>query len=189
MQNAYNKSLVRSNHLPARVPAVLDMPIKMPAYLGAMSMWFTENPPLANPAKASTLVIAVTPAGTPFAPGRNMTEIALPRKPAALPVCVQIPAQIQPLHWDARLLSVLFKLGQHGHKTHPAAFLILVKYVVTCQLSSKASSDNGTISMQWHRCICISGTDANAALGTESDSLVGDSNVNGQTVGALREFT
>ena len=25
------------------------------------------------------------------------------------------------------------------------------------------------------------GTDANAALGTESDSLVGDSNVNGQT--------
>lgn len=111
MCNCYNRLQVRSNHLPARVPAVLDMPIKMPAYLGAMSMWFTENPPLANPAKASTLVIAVTPAGTPFAPGRNMTAIALPRKPAALPVCVQIPAQTQQQHCDACLLSVLYKPG------------------------------------------------------------------------------
>lgn len=53
----------------------------MPAYLGAISIWFTENPPLAKPAKARTLVMAVTLPGTPCAPGRNITAIALPKNP------------------------------------------------------------------------------------------------------------
>ena len=33
---------------PATVPAVFDTPSKIPAYLGAMSKWFTANPALAN---------------------------------------------------------------------------------------------------------------------------------------------
>ena len=68
-------------HLPANVPAVFEMPIKMPAYLGAMSIWLTEKPPLANPAKASALVVAATPLATSFALGMNMSAIAAPTKP------------------------------------------------------------------------------------------------------------
>ncbi len=68
-------------HLPASVPAVFEMPIKIPAYLGAMSIWLTEKPPLANPARASALVVAATPLATSFALGMNMSAIAAPTKP------------------------------------------------------------------------------------------------------------
>jgi len=68
-------------YLPASVPAVFEMPIKIPAYLGAMSIWLTENPPLANPARASALVVAATPLATSFALGMNMSAIAAPTKP------------------------------------------------------------------------------------------------------------
>lgn len=67
---------------PAKVPAVLEMPIRMPAYLGAMSMWFTEKPPLAKPARPKAQVVAVTPPVTVRALGINMSAMAAPRKPA-----------------------------------------------------------------------------------------------------------
>ena len=41
-----------------------------PAYLGAMSMWFTENPPREKPAQASVSVVHSTPAPTERAPAR-----------------------------------------------------------------------------------------------------------------------
>ncbi|KAK6946550.1 hypothetical protein RJ641_014094 [Dillenia turbinata] len=37
--------------IPAKVPAVLDTPMTIPAYLGAMSMWFTAKPALPNAKK------------------------------------------------------------------------------------------------------------------------------------------
>ncbi|KAK6935382.1 hypothetical protein RJ641_035537 [Dillenia turbinata] len=37
--------------MPANVPAVLETPITMPAYLGAMSMWLTAKPALPSAKK------------------------------------------------------------------------------------------------------------------------------------------
>lgn len=37
--------------MPANVPAVLETPITMPAYLGAISMWFTAKPALPSAKK------------------------------------------------------------------------------------------------------------------------------------------
>jgi len=37
--------------MPANVPAVLETPITIPAYLGATSMWFTANPALPSAKK------------------------------------------------------------------------------------------------------------------------------------------
>ena len=41
---------VREGHImPGMVPTVLDMPIRMAAYLGATSRWFTPNPAQVRP--------------------------------------------------------------------------------------------------------------------------------------------
>lgn len=50
-------------------PAVFDMPIKTPAYFGAMSMWLTLNPPLLNPRVPMVRVVARTPLNMPLASG------------------------------------------------------------------------------------------------------------------------
>ena len=77
--------------IPANVPAVLEMPIKMPAYFGAISIWFTENPPLAKPAKASALVVADTPVPTSVALDMNMSAMAAPTKPALSLASAELP--------------------------------------------------------------------------------------------------
>ena len=73
--------MIQFKCVPAKVPAVFDMPISMPAYLGAMSIWFTEKPPLAKPARANALVVADMPLATPLACGMNINETAAPTKP------------------------------------------------------------------------------------------------------------
>ena len=75
-------SVTSSCDSPAKVPAVLEMPIRMPAYWGAMSMWLTEKPPLAKPARPKAHVVAVTPLVMVRALGINMSATAAPRKPA-----------------------------------------------------------------------------------------------------------
>lgn len=70
---------------PDSVPAVLEMPITTPAYLGAMSMWFTENPPRASPAHPRVQLLARTPPATPVAAGIIINDAAVPTKPALPP--------------------------------------------------------------------------------------------------------
>lgn len=45
-----------------------------PAYLGAMSMWFTEKPPREKPAQPSARVVAATPAPTERAPAQSSAQ-------------------------------------------------------------------------------------------------------------------
>lgn len=52
-----------------------------PAYLGAMSMWFTLKPPRAKPRQPSVSVTAHTPLHTPGAAGMSMSAIAEVTKP------------------------------------------------------------------------------------------------------------
>jgi hypothetical protein len=65
-----------------RAPAVLDRPITTPAYLGAMSMWFTLKPPRENPSAASVSVVSATPEGTPVADGMTASAAADATMPA-----------------------------------------------------------------------------------------------------------
>ena len=68
--------------LPANVPAVLETPMSSPACAGAMSMWFTENPPRAKAALPSAHVVANTPMRVPLAAAMPMSASAAPQKPA-----------------------------------------------------------------------------------------------------------
>ncbi len=53
-----------------------------PAWRGAMSMWFTLNPPRARPAAPSTALVAHTPAATPRASGIATSAPAAPQNTA-----------------------------------------------------------------------------------------------------------
>lgn len=72
----------QADHPPAKVPAVLDTPMSMPAWAGAMSMWFTENPPRANAAEPKAAVVAATPARVPCAAAMASSAAAAPQNPA-----------------------------------------------------------------------------------------------------------
>lgn len=67
---------------PERVPAEFDSPISTPACAGAMSMWFTEKPPLANAAAARVAVVARVPPLKLLAAGMASRARLVPRNPA-----------------------------------------------------------------------------------------------------------
>lgn len=71
---------------PTSVPAVLEMPITMPAWRGAISMWFTLNPPRDSPSVAITRVTAVSPATRPRAAGISISATAAEAMPTLLTV-------------------------------------------------------------------------------------------------------
>lgn len=52
------------------------MPIKTPAYFGAMSIWFTLNPPRENPNAPSVRVVAATPQSALVAIGMSIKDPA-----------------------------------------------------------------------------------------------------------------
>lgn len=79
---------------PARVPAVLETPMTTPAYLGAMSMWFTEKPPRAQPQQPRVRDVTRTPCRTPLAMGMRASDPAAPQNPTcpkAYPQLEQLP--------------------------------------------------------------------------------------------------
>ena len=70
--------------LPARVPAVFEMPMRGPAYLGAMSMWFTLKPPREKPAMPSSQLTTSKPEYLPKASGMHSSARAVPHSPVQL---------------------------------------------------------------------------------------------------------
>ena len=72
----------QSQYEPARVPAVLEMPMTTPAWRGAMSMWLTEKPPRASPAIVNVHVVAAMPCAGPCAAGISISAAAAPTNPA-----------------------------------------------------------------------------------------------------------
>ena len=61
----------------------MDKPIRMPAWAGAMSMWFTEKPPRAKAAKARAAVVARVPPRKVVAAGMASSARLVPKKPAS----------------------------------------------------------------------------------------------------------
>mmetsp|Transcript_4597 Transcript_4597/g.12551 ORF Transcript_4597/g.12551 Transcript_4597/m.12551 type:complete len:134 (+) Transcript_4597:409-810(+) len=61
---------------PDSVPAVFEMPITTPAYFGAMSIWFTLNPPRAKPNAPKVSVVAAIPGSVSEAMGISINATA-----------------------------------------------------------------------------------------------------------------
>lgn len=72
-------STKKGTRSPAIVPIPFDMPIKILAYLGAMSKWLTLNPEIAKPLQA-TPIASATVAAVPFL---CMVALATTRKKIA----------------------------------------------------------------------------------------------------------
>ena len=64
------------------MPAVFERPMKTPAWRGAMSMWFTLNPPRAIPAIPNVMLVASTPPAAFPARGISSSAPAVPQNPA-----------------------------------------------------------------------------------------------------------
>lgn len=83
--------------VPAIVPAVLERPMKTPAWRGAMSMWFTLKPPRAKPAAPSARLVAATPPAALPAIGISNNAPAVPQNP--------VQSQIESLIMQLQILS------------------------------------------------------------------------------------
>ena len=94
---------------PASVPAVLEKPMTTPAWRGAMSMWLTEKPPRASPAKPRQVLMPSRPALTLPASGSSSSAAAAPQNPAHGRVCAQLPrmrhGSLAPWPWTVGLAA------------------------------------------------------------------------------------
>lgn len=107
--------------LPAKVPAVLEMPMTTPAWRGAMSMWFTEKPPRAKPASPRVALVAASPAVTERAIGIASSAKPAPQNPVG---AIQILSRIA--------VSSLGFASQHRSSTHVLPCSALFAQNCTC---------------------------------------------------------